>query len=212
MKETDLMKKIGITQRLEYIESHKEIRESLDIRWYDLLRYWKYEPVVLSSKMNISEHIANLNLSGIIFTGGNDLSVISYTEINKLRDDFEKKLITFCVNNNIRILGVCRGMQIMAHYFGASFKKVDNHVANEHIIKVDLDSCLHDMLGNEYVKVNSYHNYCIDNINHPDFDIVARSNDGAIESIASKSKQSLGIMWHPEREVSFNNWVKGFFD
>ena len=43
-------------------------------------------------------------------------------------------MIKFVISRNIPLFGVCRGMQIIANYFGANFKKVDTEVATRHKI------------------------------------------------------------------------------
>ena len=125
------MKRIGITQRLEREEKFGEIRNSLDIRWQKLLLSLDLIPLPIPIKTDFSLY-ANLDLDGIILTGGNDLSSQSNNFLSELRDKHEIECIQFAIKNSIPLLGVCRGMQLIAEYFCSSFKKVDNHVAKRH--------------------------------------------------------------------------------
>ena len=110
--------------------------------------------------------------------------------------------------------GVCRGMQFIAEYFGSTFKKISNHVANNHILKpTEL------FWGSEYLKkmntVNSYHNYSI-HLLGKNLLSVATAEDSTIEAFIHKSYKIFGQMWHPEREDPFRDSDKGliqnFFD
>jgi putative glutamine amidotransferase len=129
-------------------------------------------------------------LDGVILTGGNDL--LLYGGNAPERDETEGLVIQYSIKNQIPLLGVCRGMQIIAHYFEMELKKVEDHVAKNHIIHY---------LGNEEI-VNSYHNYAIKNV-IPDFSILAKSEDGQIEAIKHKKHSIYGIMWHPERNATY---------
>ena len=67
------MKRIGITQRIDFIKEYGEIRNTLDIKWGELLESIDLLAIPLSININFSL-IDELNLNGIILTGGNDLS------------------------------------------------------------------------------------------------------------------------------------------
>ena len=57
----------------------------------------------------------------IILPGGNDL--ISKSYLSKIRLNNEIKLINFGLKNNIPILGVCRGMQVLNYFYKGRQKK-----------------------------------------------------------------------------------------
>ncbi len=86
------------------------------------------------------------------------------------------------------VLGVRRGMQIMAVWAGLSLKPVEDHARARHIL-----------LGDFAPEVNSFHNHglaeCPD-----DFKISARTEDGVIEAIRNTGLHWEGWMWHQERE------------
>ena len=51
-------------------------------------------------------------------------------------------------------------------------------------------------------EVNSFHDWGLDNC-PPNFEIMARTNDGVIEAIKHKVLPWEGWMWHPERYKNF---------
>lgn len=186
------MKKIALTQRLIENDNYLEIRETLDINWAKLLSYAGFIPVVLPFEYDFKK----LSFDGLIFTGGNDLSSISGSEIDKKRDMFEKEILAHCIANSIPVFGICRGMQLINEYFGGTLKRVKNHVACRHLLDI----------GNE---VNSYHNFGIDKPGQGLL-VEAKSNDGTIEIIRHDKYKIYAQMSHPEREIPFKEYEVTF--
>ena len=101
---------------------------------------------------------------------------------------FEKIKSHAKINLSLKVLGICRGMQMISSFCGGTLKAVDGHLAKRHEIN-DISSR----------KVNSYHTFAIDNL--PEcFKVIYRSNDNSIESISHKTLPWHGCMWHPERD------------
>ncbi len=196
------MKKIAISQRLIENNSYYEIRDELDIRWAALFRELDYLPILLPTNYNFEKYFELIDINGIILSGGNDLGYLVNDELSKKRDIFEKSIIKFAIKECIPMLGVCRGMQIIADYFNNDdLEKVDGHVGTSHRIVVSDKSKFR-----EYLKkldfVNSYHNYGIKKI--PDgFILSAKSDDGIIEAMENKEHNIFCQMWHSERQTPF---------
>jgi gamma-glutamyl-gamma-aminobutyrate hydrolase PuuD len=110
------------------------------------------------------------------------------------RDETESLLIKYSIENKIPLIGVCRGMQKILDYFGETLEKVTDHVGVEHSI----------FFKGQNRKVNSYHNWGVKEISSQ-FNVLAKSVDGCIESIEHKEHSILGVMWHPERNLEFEN-------
>ncbi len=196
------MKKIAITQRLILNENYYELREALDVNWSLLFKELNFLPIVLPINYNFKEYFDNINIDGIMLTGGNDLNNINKSKESYQRDNFEKKLIEYAIINNIPVFGVCRGMQIIAEFFGANFIEVDNQVATRGTLKVNKESRYFNILE-KLNKVNSYHNYAIKKLSN-DWLISSRNNEDIIKSIEHKKYKIFGQMWHSEREQPFD--------
>lgn len=197
------MKIIAVTQRIDYIDSYGETRECLDVKWCELLREMGYIPFLVSSQMNLEEVFRGIAIEGILLTGGNDLSSVNDSRINRLRDDLESKLITIAIEKNIPILGVCRGMQMLASYFGGTLEKVSNHIAVQHNLQHKENSSIMEIRKEEVSLVNSFHGYQVILENDEEFIMQSECVDGTIESIVHRIYPFTGIMWHPEREEPF---------
>lgn len=184
------MKRVIYTQRVELVESYKERRDCADVEIAKLIWECGFLPIPVN---NIPEKVQilleQISPDGMILTGGNDLS--KYGGNAPERDETEKKIIEYGIKNQIPIYGFCRGMQMIADYFGAKLVKVEKHVAVRHRLE-----------GNAPWNgrtVNSFHKMAVKSPSS-DLTIEARSEDGVIEAIKVKDKRIYGTMWHPERE------------
>lgn len=186
------MKKIYVTQRVEYIESINERRDCIDQKLVEFLFSCGLIPIVISNNRSIVENMLNIiEPDGIFLSGGNNL--IAYGGDALERDSVEMMLIDWGIKHKLPICGICRGMQMLIHYFGYKINKVNNHVAVKHQISGDVNRV-----------VNSYHEFGIERIGDP-FQVLARSADDNIECIYAETLKLLGIMWHPERGEGYEN-------
>lgn len=188
------LKKIGITQRIIEEAHYKETRDALDINWARWFHSLEMLPIPLPSHYDFAAYVQDLDLDGVLLSGGNDLSVVCNHEINRARDAYERMVIETCIRQGIPLIGICRGMQMIGHYFGLSLMRVDNHVNRRHEI---IDTIGHTR------QVNSFHQYgftaCTDA-----FTVEAYAPDGCIEAFRHKKYSIYGQMWHPERESVFS--------
>lgn len=192
-----------MTQRIDRIEGYDEVREALDIKWCELLQLCGYFPLLVSSKMDVVNLMTHIDVQGIVLTGGNDLTIVNDNPMNQLRDTFERDLIQRGIEKNIPILGVCRGMQMIAAYCGESIEKVTGHVAVQHAIRIKEDSVVYRATKTDIEEVNSFHGYCVALGKESQFEVLAQTEDETIEAIVHKKHKLTGIMWHPERVNPF---------
>lgn len=187
------MKKIIYTQRVEIVESYGERRDCADVEIAKLIWECGFLPVPVNNiPGRIQTFLEQLQPDGMILTGGNDLS--KYGGNAPERDETEKRMIEHGIRNDIPIYGFCRGMQMIADYFGVKLTKVADHVAVRH--KLEGNSPWNGRM------VNSFHNMAI-KAAADDLMIEARSEDGVIEAIRARDKRIYGTMWHPERESPY---------
>ncbi len=183
------MKRILVTQRIDWVESHKEFRDSLDQRLISLVVASGFMPIPVPNfnqvndkeSNNLIRFVQEMHPDGIILSGGNDLGEFPD------RDSTELQLIDFAERFSIPLLGICRGMQIMGVANGSKLIKVDGHSGTSHAIT-----------GKTWRTVDSFHNYALDAC-PKDYHVTAFSEDGSIEAIAHKTRRMEGWMWHPER-------------
>ena len=157
---------------------------------------------------------------GFLLTGGHDVSPSVYHankeawcgECCKLRDEMEQYILKHAVKSDKSVLGICRGVQFMNACFGGTLyqdlatehpSSVEHHMQPPydrvaHQVAVQKGTPLHEILGAEEIGVNSYHHQAIKEVS-PDFETMAISEDGLVESIFMPSKNFVvGVQWHPE--------------
>lgn len=160
-------------------------------------------------------------LDGIIFTGGLDISPLTYNEnpskeinlISSIRDTYEMGLFKKAYERKLPILGVCRGLQITNIVLGGNlYQDINTQVpgclghrpkgmSNEefyHSINIKKDTKLYNIFETEKIFVNSLHHQAIKELGK-DLRISALSEDGIIEAIESTDDRFLiGLQFHPE--------------
>tara|TARA_B100000686_G_C16752276_1_gene953277 strand:+ start:1046 stop:1651 length:606 start_codon:yes stop_codon:yes gene_type:complete len=195
------MKIIAVSQRLEK-SKYGELRAQLDSNLLNFVYKSGYIPVPIpyfiynkkKSLKCLSLWIKKIKPDGFILSGGDDIGKF------KIRDWSELFILSFAKRKRIRLLGICRGMQLIAKKHGSRLIKVKNHVNKNHFI----------IMNKKKIKVNSYHNMALDNC-PKNFQITSIAEDGVIESIKSNYYKIEGWMWHPERYKSFKNFdIKSF--
>lgn len=197
------MPSVALSMRHDLIDGRDETRAAIDERLIEFFHHSGFDCVLVHNlfkdRQTLFDFLNRNLIDGIVLTGGNDIGNIPR------RDDTERWLISYAIDNNVPLLGICRGMQMIGNYFGCALKKVDGHV-----------NVLHKLIGSRHGErsVNSYHNYSLDSC--PDqFGVIHRSLDGEIESIVGRCGAIIGIMWHPEREFPFSeadrNLVRNLF-
>jgi len=181
----------------------------------DTLKYGETSPHDADelSKTSKKDLIEVLKIcDGIIMTGGTRWY------------HFDEVICKYALDNNIPILGICLGMQILGNvdnFCGNlnSDRTVKNETAINHC-QIDVpyvhkcvikDGMLRDILKVDTIKVNSRHNYHITEKEY--FKIEAYSEDGLIEAISIPNhKFALGVQWHPENMTEYDNDMKKIFD
>lgn len=195
------MKKIAVTQRLINNESYIEVREALDVKYSNLISECGFLPIVLPYEVDFRKYFSEINIDGVLLTGGNDLNCCNQNAISQRRDNYEKEILKYCITNDIPVFGICRGMQIIAEYFGSSFKKVENQVNVQYELTINEES-RYKIYLERLMKVNSYHNFGIDKLSN-ELRVSAYNKDDIIKAIEHKEYRVFGQMWHSEREIPF---------
>lgn len=155
------------------------------------VKYNDQEELTLEEKEMLIRQIKLCD--GIVIPGGN--------KINK----FDKFIMEYVIDNDIPVIGICLGMQIMSNYKKDKIWNERNtstieHNTKEnkaHYVSVLEDSILYSIIKSNRFMVNSRHNFHI--VENDYFDTVAYSGDNYIEAIEIKNKKFvLGVQWHPE--------------
>lgn len=190
---------VGVSQRVDSVAGRNEIRDSIDQKLLQWIVTAGFMPVTVPNILSIDEDSEEPTLnkwllaiqpSGLLLSGGNDIGEYP------ARDATEHALLTWAAEKRVPVIGICRGMQLMASWAGVDLVKVVGHVRTRHVLRV---TNVVDEWPNE---VNSYHNWTLSAC-PANFDIAATAEDGSIEAIKHQVLPWEAWMWHPERETTF---------
>lgn len=176
---------------------NKELRYLYDPLWCS---YFKNYSLNFINPSNLDTNSIKKK-SLIILPGGNDPALFSNKKIDKIRYNFDVKLIKFSIENKISLLAICSGFQNLALFFKGSINLVKNHIGTKHKVFI------HKKNKIEIAKVNSYHKYGIKNI-RATFEYLGYDHDGFIEIAAFKKHKILATMFHPERKNQSHKIIK----
>ncbi len=161
-------------------------------------------------------------LDGIIFSGGDDINPLLLGEeplpqlhsVCPKRDEPELFLAREAFHRQIPMLGICRGIQVMAAALGGKVwqdiyvqgegakikhsQDMPRHCAS-HTVNLKEGSLIQSTFGNKQtLAVNSFHHQAVSDPG-PHLQVSALSPDGIIEAVeSSEHKALLGVQWHPE--------------
>ncbi|MBP5771877.1 MAG: membrane dipeptidase [Bacteroidaceae bacterium] len=175
-------------------------------------------PVILPPTDNADALVSVLDrIDGLLLSGGADLNPLFVNEeplpklgnINPRRDLAELLLIRLAFDRQIPILGICRGIQMLAAALDGSIwqdipspsikhsQDLDRSYAS-HTVNIEEDSLLHSIFGTDTLAVNSFHHQAVREAG-PHLRISAFAKDGVIEAVeSSEHKSIIGVQWHPE--------------
>lgn len=187
------MKKIVVSQRVDIVDKREEVRDALDQKLIQFLAKIGFLTYPIPNSLVELQHgellkswLADIKPKAIVLSGGNNIG--DFTS----RDKTESALIRYASNQKLPLLGICRGMQMIAHYHGTSLVPLRGHVRE-----------IHQLDGEVSWEVNSFHDFAIESC-PTNFKVFATcSTDGSVEGIKHDTLPWEGWMWHPEREDSF---------
>jgi len=184
--------RVALTMRVTEAPTYIERRDSISHDWIKLICEWGMVPFLIPNKLdNPTEYLDSLSPDILILTGGDDLGKTPG------RDKTEFEILAHALYQNLPILGICRGLQLINQYFGGSLSPVESHVAIQHPINFNTE--IFPIYGNALL-VNSYHNQTILPAGLGEgLTAVGVDENGGIEAALCIDRPVAGLMWHPER-------------
>ena len=177
-------------------------------------------PVVLPTMAEGAVPDALLGLDGIVVSGGDfDVPPAYYGQraraglgpVDERRSAFERAVIEWCLREDISLLGICGGMQLLNVVRGGTLHQdlverpgTAQHVqptspaSSHHEVALTEGSLLRRICGRPRIQVNSTHHQVLSDLGEG-LRAVGHAPDGVIEAIELEgSTFALGVQWHPE--------------
>src|SRR5690606_10092991 len=154
-------------------------------------------------------------------SGGEDVDPARYGEapspalgsVNRRRDQVEFTALEYALQQQMPVLGICRGVQVINVALGGTLyqdlatecpgpvlhQQREDWGHRTHRASVVEGSRLHEIVRSDELLINSYHHQAIRDV-APGLKVVARAEDGMVEAVEGQDHRWLiGVQWHPER-------------
>lgn len=186
---------------------------------YYLIRFSVWLCGGLGLPLRHKETVDNREVDGLVIGGGTDVFPGLFQNDPKQnyfydhdRDEMEIGWLKRAEKENIPVLGICRGSQIMNVMNGGTLhmdvslayekahypKSVLRKMFFRKPITVVENSKLYELLGLKRIKVNSMHSQSIDQLGN-NLEIVGQEDNGVIQGIERPGHAYyLGVQFHPE--------------
>ncbi len=200
-----------ITQR----EDKNRYGNPTDVLEIDYIRFYERLGLQIQPVSNFTTSLHSIfreHWDLLVVTGGGALNPEYYDKPHQEerqynRDAIEEFLIRFCMDNQIPIVGTCRGMQHINVLLGGRLTYHPDYPVNR---PIGQDHLVHFLPEDKMISVNNFHLDCI--YRHqlaPGLNPLAIDEDNDIvEAFTSDTNPILGVQWHPERYVdSEDDWM-----
>lgn len=153
-------------------------------------------------------------LDGLVLTGGGDVDPARYGgapgsafDVDPGRDGDEIAVVRAASAARVPLLGVCRGLQVLAVAFGGTLRNGVAHVHPEagHPVATTPGSLIRALVG-ERPTTSALHQQAVADPG-PLWAPTAWTDDGVVEAIEPTTDwPALGVQWHPE--LHWNPWPR----
>lgn len=154
-------------------------------------------------------------VDGIVIGGGDDVGPELYggklgisVRLDRARDTFERALAEKAITQNIPVLGICRGSQMLNIALGGTLdqdawatfgkERYIQTVLPKREVCVEAGTRLAELCGPSPMHVNALHKQAVDGLGNG-LRVAARDTAGMVQAIERiRDPFAIGVQWHPE--------------
>jgi putative glutamine amidotransferase len=158
---------------------------------------------------------------GLVLVGGTDVDPVQYGEARQPetdapdgeRDAIEFSLLEFALAQDLPVLAICRGLQVLNVFHGGNLiqhlNPPDRHQRTDgdrsravHAVTIDPDTLLFAIAGTRTWQVNSRHHQAVKSVGKGLRVSAVDAEDGTVEAIERPDKRFVvAVQWHPEDQA-----------
>ena len=192
--------------------------ESAPELYLDALEVAGATTVILPVHAEPDERLFSL-FDGYLLTGGGDVDPVRYDGhaeesvygVDDRRDSYEISLVHYAMANDVPLLAICRGVQVLNVALGGSLvvdiaadrpgslrhRDLEHWTGTAHTVTIAAGSAMSKLVGDE-LEVNSMHHQGLGEV-ASGLVPVAWAPDGIVEAVEATDKRFVvGVQWHPE--------------
>ena len=176
-------------------------------------------PLQMATGLDVNDASVLAGAAGLLVPGGGDVDPAWYgqephprtTGISHTRDEFERTMLSAALGEDLPVLCICHGVQILNVHLGGTLHQhladVPGRIHHDrdrprvdpvHAVTVKPGSITARVLGANETQVNSHHHQGIDRPAGV-LEETAWAGDGVVEGVESRAHRwVVGVQWHPE--------------
>lgn len=199
---------VAVSMRVVENSTYAERRDAISHDWVRILDALPVTPVFIPNALaDPAEYLRQVGAKGLILTGGDDLGPLpgetGDQAIPDQRDRTERSLLTAALDQEMAVLGVCRGLQVVNVYFGGGLQRQlaesGQHVNKHHPVEIVEPPPWGDP-GLDQLITNSYHSQgvCLSQL-ASELKAFAVASGDVVEGLYHPRLPVVAVQWHPER-------------
>lgn len=190
-------------------------------------------PALLPSRDGFDVEQILERFDGLLLIGGGDVEPSRYGErpdpnvygVDPLRDEFEIRLARKATEDEVPVMAVCRGIQLLNVAFGGTLHQ---HVPDvpgliphgqpqtdqpwvDHELTVAGSSRIAEATGQTSLVGRASHHQAVDRVGEGLIP-VAWTEDGLVEAVEAEKGWIVGLQWHPEQTAENDPTQQALFD
>lgn len=160
--------------------------------------------------MDLDPRLLLPHLDGILLSGGADIHPSYYDQeptvgsYERDRDELEIALLRGALEQEIPVVGVCRGLQLLNIVAGGTLHQdVPEHSRYDvpivdlvHDVNINEGTALNAIYGST-IGVNTLHHQTVDKVGDQ-LTVTAAAPDGTVEGLEMEGRDVIAVQWHPE--------------
>jgi putative glutamine amidotransferase len=166
-------------------------------------------------RINVRQRYPVERLHGVIVSGGDDIhpglygsEELAEKEYDHDRDELEQSYIRYALDEELPLMGICRGYQLINVMMGGSLhvdiRKMRRNTSNfgtilpRKTVQLEPGSFIAGLTGRQRLRVNSLHYQAVDALGQ-ELRVSGRDLDDFVQVLEHENGAPiLGVQWHPE--------------